>query len=42
VCLASQGALRDSKVNRHAPVLRDFVTPVIDVIVENQVPLAGL
>ena len=39
VGLPAQGALRNSKLARHAPVLDDFVTPVIDVIVKNQVPL---
>lgn len=42
VRLAAQGAVRDPKLARHAPVLRDFVTPVIDVIVENQFPLVCL
>ncbi len=42
VRLAAQGALRDSEFARDAPVLRDFVSPVIDVIVENQLPLVWL
>ena len=42
VRLAAQGALRNAALARHAPVLRDFVTPVIDVIVENQVALVRL
>ncbi len=33
---APQRAVRYPKLARHPPVLRDFVTPVIDVIVENQ------
>jgi len=33
---AAEGALRNPKLARHSPVLIDFVTPVIDVIVQNQ------
>src|SRR6185369_16679110 len=33
---AAQRAFRYPKLARHPPVLRDFVTPVVDVIVENQ------
>ena len=39
---AAEGALRNPKLARHPPVLIDFVPPVIDVIVQNQLALVWL